>query len=256
MELIFLGTGGGRINLIQQNRGTGGFRINGSVNIHVDPGPGALVHSLKMKQNPMNLDVIIVTHLHIDHCSDANVLTEAMSGYTLKKRGIIIGSKNSIEGNHNGDKAFTYYHLSKASEVYSAKWGEKRTFKTERGMFEIEIMKTKHEENTCFGFKLSINGKIIGYTSDTEYFDGLYEQYIGCDWLIINAMKPAKNEHSGHLTMQKTIELLKIAKSKTAILTHMGMRILHNCPEKEAVRVEKESGVRTIAAKDGMILKF
>ncbi|MDD5337213.1 MAG: MBL fold metallo-hydrolase, partial [Candidatus ainarchaeum sp.] len=234
---------------------TGGFRINGSMNIHVDPGPGALVRSLDAGQNPMSLDAIIVTHLHIDHCSDANVLSEAMSRYTLKKNGIIIGSRNSIEGDHKGDRAFSTYHLSKVKEVYSAKWGEKKIFSNGKGSFEIEILKAKHEEESCFGFKLAMDGLTIGYTSDTEYFDGLYGQYKGCDWLITNTMKPRKDDYKGHFTSDETIELLKIAKPKMAILTHMGMKMLDEGPEKEAARIERESGVRTIAAKDKMVLK-
>ncbi len=255
MELVFLGTGGGRINLLQQKRWTGGFRINGTLNIHVDPGPGALVRSWQAGQNPLNLDAIIVTHLHIDHCSDANVLTEAMSRYTLKKNGIIIGSKNCVEGDHKGDMAFTHYHLSKAKEAYSAKWGERKKFSNEKSSFEIEILKAKHEEESCFGFKLKMDNHVVGYTSDTEYFEGLNEQYKGCDWLIVNTMKPEKDEYLGHFTSDETIELLKISKPKMAILSHMGMKMLREGPEKEAARIEKESGVRTIAAKDGMIIK-
>lgn len=259
MELVFLGTGGGRINLILQKRWTGGFRIKGSSNIHIDPGPGALVRTLQVGQNPMDLDAIIVTHLHVDHCSDANVLIEAMSKCTLKKRGIIIASKNSIEGNHKGDRAFTTYHLSKVDEIYSANWGEKKKFKTEKGEFEIDIKKAKHEEQSCFGFILKMDGFAIGYTSDTKYFDGLYEQYLGCDWLIVNTMKPMEpkkeDERAGHFTSKETIELLKVSVPKMAILTHMGMGMLREGPEKEAAKIEKMSGVRTIAAKDGMILK-
>ena len=45
MKLTFLGSGGGRFATITQKRMTGGFRIDDidGMNIHVDPGPGALV---------------------------------------------------------------------------------------------------------------------------------------------------------------------------------------------------------------------
>ena len=84
MEIVFLGTGGGRFVLVKQLRWTGGFRINSpSANIHVDPGPGALTHSHSLKQDPLKLDAIIVTHYHIDHCSDAAVLIEGMTDYAI-----------------------------------------------------------------------------------------------------------------------------------------------------------------------------
>lgn len=252
MEIIFLGTGGGRINLLQQKRWTGGFRINGSSCIHVDPGPGALVHSIALKQNPLHLDAIIVTHLHIDHCSDANVLAEAMSQYTLKTNGVIIGSANAINGDEKGDRGLSTFHMNLANEVYAAKWGESRKFKTRKGEFEIELVKAKHEEKSAFGFKLHMDGYVIGHTSDTAYFEGMEKQYSGCDILIINAMKPEKDRYGEHLDTEEIIKILKSAKPKVALLTHLGMKMLREGPEKEAAKIEKESNVRTIAAKDGM----
>lgn len=40
MKILFLGTGGGRINVVKQFRSTAGFLIDGSMKIYVDPGPG------------------------------------------------------------------------------------------------------------------------------------------------------------------------------------------------------------------------
>jgi ribonuclease BN (tRNA processing enzyme) len=196
MEIVFLGTGGGRINLIKQIRATGGIRINSkSANIHLDPGPGALIHSIKNKQDPLKLDCIIVSHNHTDHVSDAQVLSEAMTGYCLKKKGILIAA-----GNVFSEKGISDWHISRIGEVYEAKYGERKKFKTAKGEFEIEIIKMKHEDPSTFGFKLFLDGKVIGYISDTEYIDGLGEQFAGCDCLIINVIKPEKDNYAGHLT--------------------------------------------------------
>ena len=44
-QLIFLGTAGGRMSVAKQLRASGGFwAVLGGTRIHVDPGPGALVH--------------------------------------------------------------------------------------------------------------------------------------------------------------------------------------------------------------------
>ncbi len=252
MEIVFLGTGGGRINLLLQKRWTGGFRINGSLNIHVDPGPGALVHGLECGQNPTHLGALILSHAHIDHCSDANVLIEAMSNHALGKGGILIGSRNALS---IGKGALTEFHLSKLSEVYEARWGESKTFKTAKGGFSIEILKAMHEEESTFGFRLRMDGFTIGYTSDTEYFEGMERQYSGCDYLILNAMKPEADSYGRHLTTDNAIRILKAAKPNMALLSHMGMKMLREGPQKEAARIEKESGARTLAARDGMVLK-
>lgn len=253
MEIVFIGTGGGRINLIKQIRSTGGFRVNSvSANIHVDPGPGALVHSVDYRQNPLELDAIIVTHAHVDHFSDAMVMTEAMSSYGLKTRGILIGSRQAIQGDANGDRGIHAYHQSKAKTVYTAEPGAKKRFETEKGAFEIEIIPLKHEEPTTFGFRLSIDGKVLGYITDTEYVEGLGKSFTGCDCLIVNCMKPAEDKYGGHLKTDDVVKVLKDAMPKTCMLTHFGLRMLKAGPAKEAERIEKESGVKTIAARDGM----
>ena len=96
MEIVFIGTGGGRFNLIAQERGTGGFRINGGINIHVDPGPGALLRGNELGQDARNLDYVIVTHDHIDHVNDAALLLEAMSDYSRGRGGGLVSSKSVL----------------------------------------------------------------------------------------------------------------------------------------------------------------
>lgn len=257
MEIVFLGTGGGRINLIKQIRGTGGFRINSaSANIHVDPGPGGLIHSLEEKQDPLALDVIIVTHNHVDHVSDAMALIEAMASYGLKRRGIIIGSRHTIVGDEKGDKGISTYHQAMASVVYSAEWGSKKLFNTEKGSFELQAFKMQHEELTTFGFKLNMDGSVLGYITDTEYIESLGTDFAGCDCLIVNCIKPEEDKFKGHLWSEEVIKVLKIAKPKTCIMTHMGLKMLKVGPAAEAERIGLASGVRVVAAKDGMRYNF
>ena len=254
MQIVFLGTGGGRINLIKQVRATGGFRINSSiVNMHVDPGPGALLNSIRYKQDPLKLDAIVVSHNHIDHFGDVLVLIEAMSQYTLKPRGIVIGSKQAIEGDEFGDRSISKYHQSKARIIYTALGGEKKLFQTDKGSFEMEFFKMKHTEPTTIGFKLTLEGKRIGYISDSEFVERFENDYLDCDVLIVNCLKPDADNYSGHLTSKDLIKLLKKIKPKQCIMTHMGMKMLKEGPSKEAKMIEKETGVKTIAASDGQI---
>ena len=79
-DIIFLGTGGGRFATITQKRRTAGIRIiSEGLNLHLDPGPGALVHSINEGLDPQKLDAIFVSHCHPDHYTDAEVLIEAMT---------------------------------------------------------------------------------------------------------------------------------------------------------------------------------
>lgn len=253
VEIVFLGTGGGRFNLVKQVRKTAGFRINGSLLIHVDPGPGALFACRDLGQHPEKTDVIVVTHNHIDHVNDAALLIESMAdGWRVKKKGVLIGSRSVIVGDENGDKGVSSYHLGRMERDVVAQPGKKIVVELGRKGAVLHPTKVKHNDETGFGFVLQMGGVRIGYTSDTEYFSGISEQYKGCDVLIANCLKPAEDGIPGHLYSGTAAKLAAEAKPKLLVLTHLGMKMINAGPEKEAKKIQKASGVRTIAAKDGM----
>ncbi|MEW5996729.1 MAG: MBL fold metallo-hydrolase [Candidatus Micrarchaeota archaeon] len=256
MELFFIGTGGGRINLLRRLRSTGGFRINGSLNIHVDPGPGALTDGLRCKQDPLKLDAVIVTHHHIDHCNDASLMVEGMSHFGLRKGGILIGSKHVINGNEKGDRGVDLYHQNLCDEVFVAVPGARKTFKTKNGDFSAEFVKAQHDSIDAFGFRLAMDGKTVGYTSDTEHYKGISSNYMGCDALIVNTLKPSEDPYEGHMTAKEAKELIGKAGPDIAILNHLGMKMIFGKANEVAKEIEEETGIRTIAARDGMSVKL
>jgi ribonuclease BN (tRNA processing enzyme) len=247
MKVTFLGTGGGRINLIKQIRATGGIYISGSKNIHVDPGPGALVRMRNRGMDPLGTDIMVVTHSHIDHLGDAGVLIEGMSHYALKKKGTLLASKDSLESTIGG-QTISKFHLSKLEKAITANPGE--SFEFEGGKFTFT--KAIHDGFPAFGFVLEMDGKKIGYTGDTEYFPEMAEEYAGCDLLIVNVMKPFSDQYVGHLTAEDASKLLGRVQPKLAIITHMGLKMLRYPAEKRAKEIEDETGVKVIAATDGM----
>ncbi|MBN2308827.1 MAG: MBL fold metallo-hydrolase, partial [Candidatus Hydrogenedentes bacterium] len=98
----FLGTAGSRWVVARQVRASGGvfLELEGK-RILVDPGPGALVRCTE-SEPPIDvaaLDGLIITHRHIDHCSDVNILIDAMTGGGYHRgRGIVFAPRDCLEG--------------------------------------------------------------------------------------------------------------------------------------------------------------
>jgi ribonuclease BN (tRNA processing enzyme) len=81
IAIHFLGTGGARFVVAKQIRASGGIWMRfGDTQIHVDPGPGALVRALSAVPpcEPPLLDAIVLSHKHLDHAGDVNVMVEAV----------------------------------------------------------------------------------------------------------------------------------------------------------------------------------
>ena len=91
-KMKFLGTAGARFVVTRQLRKSGGIWLTlDDTNILIDPGPGSLnrCFSSKPKLNPLDLDGIILTHRHLDHSNDINIIIEAMTNGGFKKKGIV-----------------------------------------------------------------------------------------------------------------------------------------------------------------------
>ncbi|HIK00873.1 TPA: MBL fold metallo-hydrolase [archaeon] len=252
-ELIFLGTGGGRFAMITQKRATGGFRLNlDKFKIHVDPGPGAIVRSIQNKQNPQNLNCIIVTHAHPDHATDTAPLIEAMCRGMLKERGYLIVSKSVIAGAKEIGPVLGKYHYERPKKFLTPKAGDRIELEENGSKISVEIIEAQHSDPTSFGVKFYFDKKVVGYTGDTAYFEKLKMLYKNCDILILDNTRPGNQRIPYHLCTEDTIKILKVAKPKLAILTHLGMKMITGSPISEAQSIERETGVVTLAAEDGM----
>jgi phosphoribosyl 1,2-cyclic phosphodiesterase len=67
-------------------------------------------------------------------------------------------------------------------------------------------------------------------------------------------LKPIDDEPIDHLSIEDVKVIIKKAKPKLSILTHFGMTMIKAKPWVVAEELEKELGLRVIAASDGMKL--
>lgn len=249
MKITFLGSGGGRFSAISQRRMTGGFRIDnlGGKNYHVDPGPGALIRTYQFGFNPRNLNGIFVSHAHTDHYNDAEVLIEAMTRGMTKQQGTIFGSESVLNGFEKWGPCISSYHQS-MSDVFVLKPDE---FCEVNGI-KVKGTAIEHGDPAGCGFQIDYNGFKVSYTSDTGYFEGLAEQHEGADILIASVLRPGNKSIPGHMCSRNFIDLINEVKPKVAVMTHLGLKMISSNPVTQAKKISKQTGVKTIAAFDGL----
>gem|GEM_PF-78540 len=249
IEITFLGSGGGRFITITQFRSTGGFFIRASRNIYVDPGPGALVRSWRYKLDPRRLDVIFVSHRHVDHCNDAEIMIEAMTGGALKKRGVLIASKSVVYGDDSYNPAVSRYHLDSLEEVHTPEPGNRLSL----GEEELTITPSMHSDPTTIGFRMGTKFGDISYIPDTQYFDELKKWHEGSRLMIIAITRPRDMRIPYHLCTEDVVYMLKTMgqKPEAIVMNHIGMKMHFANPYKEARFIENVTGVKTFVAKEG-----
>ena len=250
--LHFLGTGGGRHAMATQKRKTAGIMlVHGSTQIHIDPGPGALVHSIYAGLTPLRLSGVVVTHCHPDHYNDAEVLVEAMTGGTTRKRGVLAAARSVLEGGENVDRSVSRYHQGLAARVETLVPGTK----FEIGDVRFESFRSLHGDADAVSLRFTASGQgDVVYTSDTELYPGYEEHCRGLRLLILGTMWPRGSPLQGHLCTDDAARLISEVKPRCAITTHYGIKIINADPAKEAAWIEEETGVPTISATDGMSL--
>ena len=249
-KIKFLGTAGARFVVMKQLRASGGIWVTlDDTNILIDPGPGSLVRCLssKPKLNPMELDGIILTHRHLDHSNDINVMIEAMTNGGFKKKGIVFAPGDALEK----DPVILEYFRNHVDKIEILK--EKGNYKIGNITFSTPI-KHIHGVET---YGLNIKGKdcLISIITDTEYFQNL-GSYYGGDILIINVVLYDNHYKEirkiKHLSLKDVEKIISINKPKLSILTHFGMSMIRGKPWEIAENMSKKLGLNVIAARDGM----
>lgn len=251
-ELVFLGTGGGRFSTITQRRHTGGIRILGSADIQIDPGPGSIAYSNQQNLDPTKVEALLISHCHPDHDSDAEIYIEAMTNGGTRKRGVLIAPRGVIQGNSVCESRISVYHRNMIGRLVEVAPGNT----VDLGEVKVRAVPAKHEDPDALGFRVGLPSCELGYTSDTEYFDGICEHYKGVKLLVMCVLRPRGAPIKGHLCTDDAIKILKEVKPEVCIITGFGMRMIYSNPDQEARFIEESSKVKTLAARDNMRLNL
>lgn len=246
----FLGTAGARFVMIKQLRASGGIWVSyKGTNVIIDPGPGSLVRmaTSKPKLDPLILDGIILTHRHLDHSGDINVMIEAMTEGGFKRRGTVFCPADSL-----GEDTVISKHVLGFPERIERLEANKQ-YKI--GSLEFETsMRHIHPVET-YGLKFTLNNKTVSLLCDSRFFKELIDFY-KTDILIIGVVFAQPRPGIDHLCLDDVRHIVGRIKPKKVIMTHFGMTMLQAKPHIKAEELSRELGIDVEAAYDGMTVDF
>ncbi len=246
----FLGTGGARFVTTRQLRSSGGvwYSLEG-FQFLLDPGPGSLVKcaASKPRLDPLSLDALLLSHAHLDHSGDINIMIEAMTDGGFKKRGRVYCPREALEG----DPVILRYLRGFVEEFVVLQEGG--AYELAPGLRLRTPLRHKHPAET-YGLIFETPGLRICHVVDTLFFPELAGAYAG-DVLILHVVRLRKAEGDNrdiqHLTLDNARQLIAGIRPKVAILTHFGMTMHRAKPWELARKLSEETGVEVHAASDG-----
>lgn len=217
----------------------GGLYVNyKGLGIVIDPGIGFVNSMHKHGIYINNIDVVIITHDHLDHNADAKVISSLL--YDLnsynQRRGKVVKQVFELDKikEHtitwivdNGTKLMLDKKVKVIKSLHSFVGKEKELVKGSKGV-KLSAIHTKHIKNSeeSYGIKFILDyGKpiTIGYTSDTAFFQELVSFFGKTDILIFNVsdiyrkdVKGIQDKHS-HLGYNGSAKLLQPINCKLAI---------------------------------------
>jgi len=246
----FIGTAGARFVVAKQLRASGGIWLSlQGVNLYMDPGPGALVHCLssKPKLDPTKLVGILLSHKHLDHSGDINVMIEAMTEGGYAKKGIVFAPRDALEE----DPVILRYVRSYVDKIEFLRENSSYAL---GGLTFSTAQRHRHSVET-YGINFHLPHATLSYVTDTKFYPELLSQYPG-EILMMNVVLVSEvpDRKIDHLSLNDVRHILRETKARAIVLTHFGMRMLQAKPWEIAERLSTETGKKVIAARDGMTL--
>ena len=246
----FLGTAGTRWVVARQVRASGGLFVHlEGVKIVIDPGPGSLVRCAEA--NPpievTELDALILTHRHIDHCNDVNILIDSMTGGGLNRQGTLFAPEECVSGDDPVVWRFVQRFIGEIVVLEP-----KTPYQIGDVTFTTSIL--HHHWSDTYGLLFDVAGQKLSFISDTRYFPELASAYDGSDVLVINVAlewRP-ESDYIRHLCVDDVREIVRQVRPQRVVLTHFGLALLEHGPERLAASLSDELGVEVVAATDGM----
>jgi ribonuclease BN (tRNA processing enzyme) len=243
--ITFLGTAGARVMVANQYQASGGIWLNlNNTEILLDPGPGSIVQSTRRNLRAEKLKAIILSHRHLDHSGDMNIMIEAMTQGGFTPHGTVFLPSDAL-----GPEPVVYSYLKEYIDTIEI-LQEGKSYRIDDVSFSTPLRHIHGVET--YGIKFTVGEHQFSYIADSKYFDKLIDNY-KTELIIINVVFMDNHFKVPHLSVIDAEKIIAGIRPKLAILTHFGMQLWKAGSSEIAEQLSQKTGVKVAAAHDGMI---
>jgi ribonuclease BN (tRNA processing enzyme) len=238
MRLKFLGSGdafgsGGRLNTC--------FLVDhGDASFLIDCGASAMISIRRFGVDPNRIGAIVLSHLHADHFGGLPVFILDAQLVSRRTQPLIIVGPQGLAARLDALMEAHFPGSSKVERKFPIELIELSTeIEIKVGPADLTVTgyTVAHPSGTpSLALRINCNGKIITYTGDTEWVDGLLSAGRNADLLIAEAYYYERKVrfHLDYVTLREKLPLIG---AKRVILTHMSPDMLRRVSEPQDCEV-------------------
>jgi ribonuclease BN (tRNA processing enzyme) len=193
-----------------------------SSHILLDAGPGTMGQLLKLGVHINDIDMILLSHFHLDHCAEIAPFLFAIkySGFKRKKRLTLVGGFGLKALFNNLNKTFNKTIEIKEEYFQIIELDEKGSMNLNLEGIQLDYTKVYHKPESLAYRLTDATGLSVVYSGDTDFCASLIDLSRETDILICESAFPDGHKVSGHLTPSIAGKIAAKANVKKLILTH------------------------------------